>query len=160
MKLHKFTSMAIVVLLAFSSIAVAQSVNQNVTVTVSAINEISTSGGAISMTISTATAGSEPTDATDVGTWAISTNQSTRKVTGQLDFLYSSGVTLKLNLAAPAGATSTGTVTLIAASATDLVTGITQVAQSGMARTYTASTTIANGESAAELQIVTLTITA
>ena len=160
MKLLKVLPITALVLLAFSSIAVAQSANQNVTVTVSAINEISTSGGAISMTISTATAGSEPDNATDAGTWAITTNQSTRKVTGQLDALYTSGVELKLNLAAPSVGSSAGSVTLIAVSATDLVTGITKVAESGLTRTYTAIATVSDGSSSAEMQTVTLTITA
>ena len=55
MKFFKVVPFMVMFLFGFSSIASAQTVNQNVTVTVSVIDEISTSGGAVSMTINTAT---------------------------------------------------------------------------------------------------------
>ena len=64
----------------------ANTANQTVTYEVSAINEISVSGDPNNLVVNTATAGSQPTADTDATTtWAITTNESTKKMTGSIN---------------------------------------------------------------------------
>lgn len=141
-----------------ASAAFAQTATQTVTFQVNAINQISVSG-APSLTITTASAGSAPTSATDnVSTWSVTTNQSTAKITGSLSAAMPTGLTLSANLAAPSGATSAG-LTALGASAVDLVTGITKLNASGLGLTYQLDATTAAGVVASSTRTVTYTIT-
>ena len=131
---------------------------QTVTFAVDAINQIALSGSP-SLTISTATAGSQPTSATSTGaTWAVTTNTTNAKVTAALDSDMPAGLTLKVNVAAPSVGTSAGAVALNAAGV-DVVTGVTKVAESGLAVTYTLDATVAVGVVASGSRIVTYTVT-
>jgi len=101
----------------------ADSAEQTVTYEVSAINEISVSGNPGALTVSTATAGSEPDAVTDAATtYAITTNGSDKKITAALDTDMPSGVTLSLTAASASG-TSAGKQTLTAAGV-DVVSGL------------------------------------
>ncbi len=139
--------------------AIAQSATQDVTIVIADINEISVSCN-LTLTINSATAGSNPTDATDNTTsYSITTNGTLKKITGQLDAAYAVGISLKVNLSAPTGGTSQGQKTLTTL-AQDLVTGISGLAESAIQIAYTASATAAvppNG--AGETKTVTFTIT-
>lgn len=133
--------------------AQAQTATQDVGYTVSSIDEISVSGTP-SLTISSAVAGSAPTDATfTTSSYSITTNNTNRKITAEIDLAMPAGLTLKADLAAPAGATSAGAVTL-SATAADVVTGISSLNQSGLNLTYSLSAT-----SAAAPQSGTRTVT-
>lgn len=138
----------------------ASSATQSVTFAVSAINELSTSGNPGTMTVSTATAGSAPNAVSDASTsYAITTNESTRKITAAIDLAMPAGVTLTTTLAAPTGATSAGAVTLGTVAA-DAVTGITKLNESGKTITYSLSATSAAGVVTSTSRTVTYTITA
>jgi hypothetical protein len=138
----------------------ADTATQTVTFSVSAINEISVSGNPGAMTVSTATAGSAPTAVSNSSTtYAVTTNETGRKITAELDEAMPSGVTLTVNLAAPTGATSAGAVALTAA-AQDVVTGISTLNESGKTIAYGLSATSAAGVQASDTRTVTLTITA
>jgi hypothetical protein len=130
-----------------------------VTYEVSAINEMSLASSTASLTVSSATAGSAPDDATSATTWAITTNETSTKVTGEIDQAMPTGVTLAAQLAAPAGATSAGSVGLGIVAA-DLVTGITALNESGLALDYTLSATAAAGVIASDTRTVTYTVVA
>jgi len=133
--------------------------NQTVTFEVSAINQISVSGNPAALTVSTATAGSEPDEVTDASTtYNITTNGSSKKITGVLDSAMPSEVTLKVNLTAPTGASSAGDVTL-SATAQNLVTGITKKAEGTKGITYKLSATVAAGVVSSDTRTVTLTVT-
>jgi hypothetical protein len=138
----------------------AQTANQTVTIVVADINMISVSSGSITMTINSATAGSNPDDATDTATtYAITTNGSAKKITAALGTAYASGISLALTLTAPTGGTSAGAITLTT-SAQNLVTGIATLAESSLGISYTASATpSAASNGAGEAQTVTLTVT-
>jgi hypothetical protein len=125
---------------------------------VSAVNEISVSGSP-SLVISAATAGSGLTSASASGTYAITTNETDRKITAEIDSDMPSGVTLSVSLAAPSGATSAGAVTL-SSTAVDVVTGVSTVNQSGLNITYGLSATVSAGVVSAGNRTVTYTITA
>lgn len=131
---------------------------QTVTYQVAAINEASVSGDPEALTVSTATAGSEPNDATDSSTsYAITTNGTNKKITGSINTDMPTGTTLKINLAAPTGGTSLGDVALSTAAA-DLVTGISKKKGSSLAITYKFSATVEAGEITSATKTVTLTI--
>lgn len=136
------------------------STTQTVTYSVNSINEISVTG-APSLTIVAPAAGSPLADAVDsTSTYAITTNGSGLKITGSLGAAMPTGITLKANLTAPSVGASAGVVTFTAATAVNLVTGITQVAESGLGITYTMSATLAAVVVANATTIVTLTIVA
>ena len=142
-----------------SHVAFAQTATQTVTFQVDAINQISVSAASVSLDINTAVAGSNPTSATSSGlTWAVTTNQSGAKITGILNSDMPSGLTLKATLGAPSGGTSAG-VKALSSTSSDLVTGVSQVAASGLALTYTLDATPAAGVVTSTSRTVTYTIT-
>lgn len=138
--------------------ASAQTATQTVSYEVSAVDQISVSGSP-SLVVNSATAGSALNSATASGTYAITTNGTNRKITASIDSNMPSGVTLTVALGAPTGGTSAGAVTLNT-TAKDVVTGITQVNQSGLSVSYGLSATLAAGVVSAANKTVTYTITA
>ena len=130
---------------------------QTITFQVDAINQIAFSGSP-SLVINTASAGSNPSNATAAATWGVTTNQSGAKITASIGSAMPAGVTLDVSLTAPTGATSAGSLPL-GTVAVDLVTGITKVAQGSLAVTYTLSATPAAGVVASTTRTVTYTIT-
>ena len=137
--------------------AAAQTAAQNLSFQVDAINQISFTGSP-SLVVNTATAGAQPTAAVAVVSWAVTTNQSNAKITASMTAGLPAGVTLTVNLAAPAGATSAGAVALTTTT-TDVVTGLTQAAQGGLSVTYTLSATATAGVVPSASRTVTYTIT-
>ncbi len=132
---------------------------QTVTYEVQAIDELAVTGTP-SLTVHTATAGSAPDAVTDnTATYAITTNETNRKITGAIDSNMPSGVTLSVNLGAPAGATSAGKQSL-SSTPVDLVTGISTLNESGKSISYELVATSAAGVVASASKTVTLTITA
>lgn len=126
---------------------------------VKAINEIAVSGNPAALVISTAIAGSEPADSVDTSTtYSITTNEASKKVTGVLSVNMPAGVTLKVQLTSPAGASSAGEVAL-STTAADLVTGITKKAEGSKAITYRLQTTVASGVVSSSTRTVTFTLT-
>lgn len=143
---------------AAAGLAGAQTATQTVTFAVSAINQISASGSP-SLTVSSATAGSEPTAATDAtSTWAVTSNQTGSKISASIPSAMPTGLTLSVNMAAPAGGSSAGLTALTFPAAVDLVTSITKVAQSGLTVTYQLSATAAAGVVGSSTKVVTYTI--
>ena|SRR5205814_2096011 len=147
----------IVVLLGAASAASAQTATQTITFQVDAINQIAFAGSP-SLVINTATAGSNPTSVTAAATWAVTTNQSGAKITASIGSNMPGGLTLSVNLAAPAGASTAGSQSLSTTSV-DLVTSITKVAQGAMAVSYSLAATPAAGVVSSTTRTVTYTIT-
>jgi hypothetical protein len=145
----------------FCSLTLAgNTAQQTVTYQVDAINEISVNTNPGNLVVNSATAGSEPNEDTDnTTTWAITTNQTTRKITGAIDSNMPANVTLEINLIAPTGGVSAGDVSLSTAAA-NLVNSIETVAESNLTITYTLSATVVAGVVAQAQKIVTLTLTA
>lgn len=153
--------LVLLIVLTGSSIA-ANTATQTITFEVQAINEISVSGDPAAMTISLATAGSEPSPVTDASTtYSITTNESSRKITGQITTggNMPSGVILEMNMTAPAGGSSAGYVTLDSSNASDLVTAISKESELNKAITYRLSATITAGVVASDTRVVTLSFT-
>lgn len=147
MKKYLVFILAALLTLGLGSVAwAADTDTQSVNYEVTAINEISVSGDPSDLVIHTATAGSQPDNATDATTtYAITTNGTGMKITGAIDSAMPTGLTLEVNLAAPTGATGGTDVDISSAtetSAADLVTGITQVAEDNLTITYTLSATV------------------
>ncbi len=160
--MSKLTTGAAIVWLAFGLAGLALAANtaqQTVTFQVDAINEISVSGNPGNLAVTTATAGSQPDQDTDNSTsWAVTTNGTNKKMTGDIDSNMPSDVTLEINLVAPTGGSSSGDVSL-STTAGDVVTSITQVAESGLTVTYSLSATVTAGTVAQDTRTVTLTLT-
>lgn len=141
-----------------AGLANAQTATQTVTFAVNAINQIGITGSP-SVIVGTATAGSQPTAATDAtSTWAVTTNQTGAKISASIPSAMPAGLTLSVNLSAPSGATSAGLTALTFPAAVDLVTSITKLAQSGLVVTYQLSATAAAGVVTSSTKVVTYTI--
>jgi hypothetical protein len=130
---------------------------QNLSFEVQAISQISVGGSPSPLVVSTATTGSAPNSAATTGAWSVTTNESNKKVTAQLDVAMPSGLTLTADLTAPSGATSTGATTLTT-SAANVVTGISGVSASGLSIVYTLSATAAASPTGATARTVTYTL--
>ena len=155
-----FIGLALIAVLALglaTMVMAASSDNHTVTVTVTAINEVGISGGNVTLTINSATPGSEPDDATDSTTTDLlwTTNESTKKITVDTD-LAAPDFTLTVEAASVSGGTSAGEVTL-STTAQDFVTGVSTTTGS-CDLSYTASATASDG-TGSEVHTVTYTIT-
>jgi hypothetical protein len=137
--------------------ASAQTATQTVSYEVTAVDQISVAGSP-SLVINGATAGSALTSATASGTYAVTTNGTNRKITASIDSDMPTGLTLTVTLGAPTGATSTGAVTL-STTDEDVVTGITEVNESGLSISYGLSAALTAGVVAAGNKTVTYTVT-
>ena len=138
----------------------ANTATQLVSFEVAAINEISVSGDPGTLVIYKATPGRNPTPATDSSTkYAITTNGTGMKITAKIDTAMPTGLTLKVKLDAPTGASPEGYVVLTDADA-PVVTGITKVAQENLAITYTLEATAeAEVTTSSDSRTVTFTLT-
>lgn len=157
MKNSRTMIMSAFLVIAAAASASAQTATQDLTINIQAINKIAVSGGAHTLTINTATAGNAPDDATWTTSWAITTNQSTMKVTASIGTDMPSGTTLILNMGEPTAASSAGNVTLEGA-AKDVVTGITKLNEASLPLTYTVQATAAAGVQSIS-KTVTYTVT-
>ena len=143
-----------------SKVQAGATTSQTVSYEVQAINELAVSGDPSALTINAATAGSGPTTVTDTtSTYSVTTNESSRKITGHLNSDMDSGVTLSVTLAAPSGATSAGK-TALSHTDSDLVTGISTTATSGLGISYELAATVDAGVVSSKNKTVTFTITA
>ena len=148
---------AVLVVAAAVSGSAQNNATQDITINVQAINKIAISGGAHTMTINTATAGQAPDDVIWATSWAVTTNMTGSKVVATITTDLPSGITLKVNMAEPTGATSNGDISLDNTSK-ELVTGITKLNESGLTLTYTASATALAGVQSV-VRTVTYTVT-
>ena len=156
-KSFKFMLLASV-LFGLTGVGNSQTANHTVTVTVSAINEAAIIGGNITLTINTATAGSNPDDATDNTTCDLNwtTNQASKKITVATN-LVAPTFTLSVVAQNVTGGTAASSVTL-STTATDFVTGVATTT-GNCDLSYTGSATAAQG-SGSDVHTVTYTITA
>jgi hypothetical protein len=142
----------------FANANSADNVTQTVTYEVQAISEITVSGNPGALVISTATAGSEPSAATDATTsYSVTTNGTNKRITGSIDTAMPSSTSLLVTLTAPTGGSSAGQVTL-SMTAQDLVTGISTLAEGGLTISYEFTATAAAGVIASSTKTVTLTV--
>lgn len=121
---------------------------------------LTVSGSPAAMKITTATAGLAPNSITNaVTTYKVKTNNATKpkKITAALNSVMPVGMTLKITLVAPAGATSDGTVTLDA-TARELVGNITNTVNATNSITYVISATPAAGVVTSQTRTVTFTL--
>jgi len=134
---------------------------QTVSYVVGAVNAISVSGDPATMFVSAAIAGSEPEEVSDASTTYSITSTAgidNKKITASINTPMPDGVTLKINLDAPKGATSLGDVDISnATDSVDVVKGIDSIAESGKTITYRLSAKVAAGM-VSDSKTVTLTI--
>ena len=129
--------------------------NHTVTVTVNAINEIAITGGSVTLTINSATAGVDPTNDVDATTGLLWTsNQTGKKATIQSD-LAGPTFTLKAVATGVMGGTAASEVT-VSTTAQDFITGIATTTGSGSIQ-YTGVATSAEG-TGSDIHTITITI--
>lgn len=158
-KMKRISLLLIVGLLVLlSTSTVFSQANHTVQVTVTAINQVAITGGNLTLTINSATGGSNPDDATDNTTCDLlwTTNDPvTQKITVATD-LAAPVFTLTVEAQVVSGGTAAAAVTL-STTATDFVNTIdTTVGNCDLA--YTASATAAQG-TGSDSHTVTYTIT-
>jgi hypothetical protein len=149
---------AILLVLSISGLVMAADTdNHQVTVQVTAINEVGITGGNITLTINSASAGSQPTDAVDNSTCdlAWSTNQSSKKITVQSN-LGTPTFSLKVVAQNVTGGTAGSEVT-VSTSAQDFVSSISTTVGSCDLQ-YTASATLGDG-TGSDVHTITYTMT-
>jgi hypothetical protein len=151
---------AVAVLLLASASAFAAS-NDTVTVNyeVTAINELNIDDASVTLTVSTATAGSNPDQASDSATYDITTNcaADAKKITAAINTDMPSGLTLRINMTAPTGASSAGAVAL-SSTAVSAVTAIDAVAESNLTAAFTLDATLGAGVVSSASKTCTLTL--
>ncbi len=126
------------------------------------VGTIALVGTPSTLRISTAVAGSNPDPVSSTGlqyTTKASKANKPQKIMVNLNLAMPAGVTLTLDMVAPAGANDDGTVTLDA-TARELVGNITNTTATTLGMTYTLSATAAAGVIALTSRTVTFTITA
>lgn len=144
--------------LSYGSLAGSNVATQTITFSIDPISEIAFSGDPAPMISSQAIAGNNPMDVIDNSTfYAVTTNGSSEKVVACLDSTMPNGTTLCIMVGAPNGAVSAGPVDLDTSNQ-NVVTGITQVAQSSLAVTYVFETTIVAGIIPTTTRVVTFTL--
>lgn len=149
---------AVVAVCGGSLLDAATTATATVTFTIGSIDSITVSGNPAALTINAAVAGSAPTSATDATTtYAVTTNNTARRVTGAIDTVMPTGVTLSVNLGAPTGATSAGAVALTT-TAQALVTAIANIAQGSLTITYTLAATVSAAQAGPLTRTVTYTV--
>lgn len=111
------------------------------------------------MTISSAVAGQQPSIVTnDSTTYNLTTLNSVRVITGKLNTNMPAGTILKVQLAAPVGATSSGSVSM-STTASNLVTAIPKVTVAiNLSITYTFSATVSAAQVTNAAKTLTLTL--
>ena len=132
------TLLTVIAIVAAGQTAQAQtlaSASTTANMSISSVNSLSFATS-VSLSITTGVAGSALTSATAASTYSIISNTTDSKLTGVLDTDMPSGSALSVSLNAPTGATSAGTQALSSA-AVDLVTGISNVSETGLGVTYT-----------------------
>lgn len=158
MKVSRSVLLSGLLVLAAAASAAAQTTTQTVTWQIDAVNQVAVTGSP-TLDILAAVAGNAPTSVTSAGnTWAVTTNQSTAKITASIGSAMPAGVTLSATLGAPAGAASAGLVAL-GTVVVDMVTGITKLNASGLALSYQLDATSAAGVITSTTRVVTYTIT-
>jgi hypothetical protein len=136
-----------------ANLAMAEdAVQQTITVRVDAINEVSVNGELNTLVMS-----SQKGSAANNATWAVTTNETNKRLFGSIDADMPPGVTLSIELEAPDKASSNGPVVL-STTPRDLVTGISRVAEANLKAVYTLTT---ESESRVEQwqRVLTLTLT-
>lgn len=131
---------------------------QTITFSIDPISEIAVSGDPPPLIATQAPAGGDPADVVDSSTfYAVTTNETDEKVLVSLNSDMPTGTMLCIMAEAPTGAVSQGSVDLNTSNQ-NLVTGISQVAQSNLLVTYVFESTAAAGVLPLTTRIVTFTL--
>lgn len=159
------TFMVLLLCTTFATSAQAQSDDQDVTIVVPSINEFEIPDGDVTITITgVGSAGDEDATGTDNSTgYNITSNSDDMKITGELNALYPTGISLDVLLGTPtasgSGVSGTATQTTLSAAPQDLVTGMSHVYGTNVAIGYSATATAEADPTAGVLRTVTYTLT-
>jgi hypothetical protein len=156
--MKKFVTSFIPLLLANGGLAASNVATQTITFSIEPISEIGFSGDPQPLVASQASPGEDPSDVVDNSTfYSVTTNGSSEKVVACLNATMPTGTVLCIMVGAPVGATSAGNVDLDTSNQ-NVVTGITQVAQSNLSIGYIFESSAAAGILPVTSRIVTFTL--
>ncbi len=147
---------AVVLALLVSVSGIAGAQTQTLNINVAKIVQFAFNASAVSLTISTATAGVDPAPATGSSTWALTNNTSNALLSASLDSPMPTGMTLSVLLGVPTGSTS-ATVSLTGVS--QQVADLTKSAAAGLGVTYTLTAPASAGNYVGT-RVVTYTVVA
>jgi len=137
--LKKLLNILIITLLlvSFNQFVLAgNTATQNINITVSNINELSLSNNEVNLLVNAPSSGSSLDKVSDsTTTISYSTNETNQKITAKLDRAMADGLTLLVEVASTSG-NSMGQV-MLEDLAVDVVTGLSNVSESGETVTYT-----------------------
>ncbi|SRR6056297_2565425 len=137
--LKKLLNILIITLLlvSFNQFVLAgNTATQNINITVSNINELSLSNNEVNLLVNAPSSGSSLDKVSDsTTTISYSTNETNQKITAKLDKAMADGLTLLVEVASTSG-NSMGQV-MLEDLAVDVVTGLSNVSESGETVTYT-----------------------
>lgn len=136
-----------------NAVSAQSSASHDVTIAVTAIDEIAVSGN-VTLTIDDITL----SDAA-AATYSVTTNGAGRKITAALDSDFSSTLTLEAAITAPTASGSSAGAIVLTSAAQDVVTGISAVSESGLSIDYTATALPTTPATTSETRTVTYTIT-
>jgi hypothetical protein len=145
--------------LAAGTMIAGPTATQTVSYSVAAINELSVSGNPGALLVDSATAGGAPVSDTDASTsYAITTNEVDRKITGSINAEMPNGVTLSVALASAGGESLNSKA--LGMNPVDLANDISTLNESGNVITYELEATSAAGVVVPSTKTVTFTVTA
>ncbi len=125
---------------------------------VNASNAISVSGNPATLIVNSAVAGAPPAPATDsTTTYNLTSKAANQRITASISTAMPTGVKLIVALDAPKGGTSSGEVSLTT-TAQNLVTGISNIAQSNLGIIYTLRASVNAAVQGPTTTIVTYTL--
>lgn len=117
-----------------------------VTIDVASVELITLNDASVSISVPAPAAGSATSVATAASTYNVTSNLSNRKITGELDAAYPSGITLAVAMNAPTASSQSGASAgssagsqVLGVAPVNLVTGMSYVYGSGIGMTYTAT---------------------
>jgi hypothetical protein len=127
---------------------------------IQAINELTVNNASVTLTISSALAGSQPNNATTTASYNITTNctANSKKLTGAINSDMPSEVSLQVQVAAPSGATSLNYVSM-SVTAADVVTGIDATAAPNLQIDFKMTANVSAGVVTSATRTLTLTLT-
>lgn len=151
--------LAFFILMVPISVFAGSSDTTSASIYVQEINEIAINNASITLTVSSAVAGSQPNDATTTSSYNITTNctANSKKITGAINSELPAGVALQVQVAAPSGAASEGYVSM-GVSAQDVVTSIDATATSNLQIDFRLSADVTAGIIPIATRTLTLTL--
>lgn len=156
---NNVSSLTLIALVFCAGLEALSSTTATVTFSIQPITAVAISSNPAALIVCVATPGDPPNCAEDcLTTYSITTNGTGQNITGTIDSSMPSGVRLNVEMEAPPGAVSRGSVELTTTPQT-LVSGISNISASNLMIDYTLSASSSACPCASQTRIITYTVT-